>query len=152
MPDTITERTRALAAELTAGLETPYAKARALELYLRQFEYDLTVAASGPDVTDVADYFLSTCSGAIATTTPPFVVLARPAGLPTRCAGLRRRPVGRLQPRWVVTEAEAHSWPEVYFPEYGWIPSSRPRPPLNLCASACPRSPSPRRCPRPRPR
>ncbi|MEZ4611515.1 MAG: hypothetical protein R2838_14985 [Caldilineaceae bacterium] len=35
----------ALAAELTAGLETPYAKARALERYLRQFEYDLTVAA-----------------------------------------------------------------------------------------------------------
>ncbi|MEZ4582795.1 MAG: hypothetical protein R3A10_22110 [Caldilineaceae bacterium] len=31
---------------MTAGLETPYAKARALERYLRQFEYDLTVAAS----------------------------------------------------------------------------------------------------------
>ncbi|MCB0158074.1 MAG: hypothetical protein KDD83_08070, partial [Caldilineaceae bacterium] len=49
LPSTVTDRTRALAAELTADLETPYAKARALELYLRQFEYDLTVTAPGPD-------------------------------------------------------------------------------------------------------
>ncbi len=23
---------------------------------------------------------------------------------------------------WVITEEQAHSWPEVYFPDYGWIP------------------------------
>jgi hypothetical protein len=23
--------------------------------------------------------------------------------------------------QWVITEAEAHSWPEVYFPEVGWV-------------------------------
>ena len=43
LPDTITERTRQLAAQLTANAPTPYAKAQAIEQYLRQYEYDLSV-------------------------------------------------------------------------------------------------------------
>jgi hypothetical protein len=51
-----------------------------------------------------------------------FVVMARSVGLPARLA------VGYASGRevapgqWVVTEADAHSWPEVYFEEIGWIP------------------------------
>src|SRR5262249_47575975 len=34
--------------------------------------------------------------------------------------------------KFVVTEEEAHSWPEVYFPNYGWLPfePSGYRPPI----------------------
>ena len=46
LPPTITDRTRQLAEELTAGQATPYAKATAIEQYLRQFPYDLDVGAA----------------------------------------------------------------------------------------------------------
>jgi transglutaminase-like putative cysteine protease len=124
LPETITERTRQLAAQVTDGLESPYAKAHAIEAYLRTYTYDLTVADPPESVTDVADFFLfDSKRGYCDYYTTAFVVLARLAGMPARFAtGFAP---GSWDPRtstWVVTEAEAHSWPEVYFPDYGWIP------------------------------
>ncbi len=50
-------------------------------------------------------------------------MLARVAGLPTRFAtGFAPGSWNPQDGRWTITEAEAHSWPEVYFPTYGWIP------------------------------
>jgi hypothetical protein len=50
------------------------------------------------------------------------VVLARAAGMPARLvvgyAGGLPDPVNV---RYLVTEANAHAWPEIYFPGYGWI-------------------------------
>ena len=43
LPDTITQRTRDLAEQLTAGEPTMYAKATAIEEYLRQIPYDLEI-------------------------------------------------------------------------------------------------------------
>lgn len=51
-----------------------------------------------------------------------FVVLARVAGLPARFAtGFAAGSWSAPDRQWVITEAEAHSWPEVYFPEVGWV-------------------------------
>jgi transglutaminase-like putative cysteine protease len=124
LPDTVTERTRALVDEITAGLDTPYAKALALERYLRQFEYDLTVTAPPATVTDVADFFLFDLQrGYCDYYATAFVVMARLAGLPARFAtGFAMGEWDSYNRFWIVTEAEAHSWPEVYFPAYGWIP------------------------------
>ncbi len=124
LPDTITQRTRALAAELTEGVVSPYAKAQAIENYLRAYEYDLGVSEPPVDVEDVADYFLFDLQrGYCDYYATAFVALARLSGLPARFAtGFA---VGNWDPAdavWIVTEAEAHSWPEVYFPTYGWIP------------------------------
>jgi hypothetical protein len=50
------------------------------------------------------------------------VVLARAAGLPARLVtGYAAGAYDEAAERYVVTEAEAHAWPEVYFPGYGWI-------------------------------
>ncbi len=123
LPDTITERTRALAGELTADLTTPYAKATALEAYLRGYAYDLEIDTP-PDEVDVVDYFLFDLQrGYCDYYATAFVVLARLNGLPTRFA--TGYVPGGWNPEageWVITEAEAHSWPEVYFPALGWIP------------------------------
>jgi transglutaminase-like putative cysteine protease len=134
LPETVTPRTRTLAADLTAGLETPFAKAQAIERYLRTIEYDLNVPLPPDDVTDVADYFLFDLQRGYcdyyATT---FVVMARSVGLPTRFAtGFAVGQWNAQEQVYVVTEAEAHSWPEVYFPDYGWIPfePTGGRPPL----------------------
>jgi transglutaminase-like putative cysteine protease len=124
LPESITDRTRQLAAQLTAGQATPFAKASAIEAYLRQYEYDLAVSEPPADVQDVADYFLFDLrKGYCDYYATAFVVLARLAGLPTRFAtGYAAGSWDPVEGVWIITEAEAHSWPEVYFPEYGWIP------------------------------
>lgn len=124
LPDTITDRTRTLANELVADAQGPYAAAVAIENYLRTFEYDLSVTEPSEDVIDVADYFLFELQrGYCDYYATAFVVLARLAGLPARFAtGFAVGSWSGSEGVWIVTEAEAHSWPEVYFPSYGWIP------------------------------
>lgn len=124
LPDTITDRTRQLAAELTADQPTPFAKARAIELFLRQYAYDLTVPAPPSDVVDIVDYFLFDLQrGYCDYYATAFIVLARLNGLPARFAtGYAPGYWDAADQLWVVTEEQAHSWPEVYFPDYGWVP------------------------------
>ena len=124
LPDSVTERTRQLAVQLTDNQATPYAKAAAIEAYLRQYPYDLTVEAPPEEVADVADYFLFDLKrGYCDYYATAFVVLARLAGLPARfVTGFAPGSWSDRERQWVITEAEAHSWPEVYFPEVGWVP------------------------------
>jgi transglutaminase-like putative cysteine protease len=123
LPDSITARTIALSAEIVAGAETPYDQALAIESYLRQFEYDLTVPEPPSQVADVADFFLFELQrGYCDYYATAFVVLARLAGLPTRFAtGYAMGGWDPMEGVWVVTEGEAHSWPEVFFSDVGWV-------------------------------
>ncbi|MCB0125609.1 MAG: transglutaminase domain-containing protein, partial [Caldilineaceae bacterium] len=124
LPATVTARTRELAGELTAGQTTTFAKAKAIEQFLRQYEYDLEVPEPPDDVIDIADYFLFELQrGYCDYYATAFIVLARAVGIPARFA--TGYAVGYWNPNeaaFIVTESEAHSWPEVYFPDYGWIP------------------------------
>jgi hypothetical protein len=50
------------------------------------------------------------------------VVLARAAGLPARIViGYSSERYDQNSEVYIVTEAQAHSWVEIYFPEVGWI-------------------------------
>lgn len=124
LPDTITDRTRELAIELTGDQPTMFAKAKAIEQFLRQYEYDLKVPEPPTDVIDVADYFLFELQrGYCDYYATAFIALARLVGIPARFAtGYAVGSWDTSQGAFIVTESEAHSWPEVYFPEYGWIP------------------------------
>jgi hypothetical protein len=144
LPESITERTRNLTEQVTAGQETMYDKALAIEQYLRQYEYDLEVPAPPDDVDDVADYFLFDLQrGYCDYYATAFVVMARLAGLPTRFAtGFA---VGQWDPMegvWIITEAQAHSWPEVYFPQVGWIAFEPTAARSTLVRTALPQQPS----------
>ncbi len=124
LPDSVTARTRQLATELVANQPTAFAKARAIELFLRQYAYDLDVPAPPTDVVDIVDYFLFDLQrGYCDYYATAFIVLARLAGLPARFAtGYAPGYWDAIGQLWVITEEQAHSWPEVYFPDYGWIP------------------------------
>ncbi len=123
LPPTVTPRTRDLSAQLVAGAESPYAAAIAIEQYLRGYPYDLEVGAPPPDVSDVADYFLFDLRrGYCDYYATAFVVLARLAGLPARfVTGFAPGNWSSNEQQWIISEAEAHSWPEVYFPQAGWV-------------------------------
>jgi len=123
LPNSVTERTRQLAGELGAGRTSPYEIAAAIEGYLRSFPYDLDVPGP-PEGMDVADFFLFDLTrGYCDYYATAFATLARLNGLPTRFAtGYISTFWDWERQEWTITEADAHSWPEVYFPELGWIP------------------------------
>ena len=124
VPESVTERTRELAERLTEGATTDYDRGLAIEQYLRQYTYDLEVPEPPADIDDVADYFLFDLQrGYCDYYATAFVVLARLSGLPTRFAtGFAAGQWNPVDGVFIITEGDAHSWPEVYFPEAGWVP------------------------------
>jgi hypothetical protein len=110
-----------LAHEITAGAVSPYDQALAIERFLRQYPYSLLVP-SPPDGRDPVDYFLFELqTGYCDYYASSMVLLARILGIPARLA------IGFLahspdeQGVYSARHADAHSWPELYFADYGWI-------------------------------
>jgi transglutaminase-like putative cysteine protease len=122
LPDTVPDRVLALARDLTATEPTPYDRALAIERYLRQFPYTLELPAPPVD-RDLVDYFLFALRrGYCDYYASAMVVLARAAGLPARLVtGYATGTYDDAQGQVVVTQDQAHSWVDVYFPGYGWV-------------------------------
>jgi transglutaminase-like putative cysteine protease len=123
LPSGLPQQVVELAREVTAEAETLYARALALEAYLRSFPYDLEVTKP-PEGRDVADYFLFDLQrGYCDYFASAMVVMARSVGIPARLAvGYAMGHYDPQQGAYVVTEKNAHAWPELFFPGYGWIP------------------------------
>jgi transglutaminase-like putative cysteine protease len=133
LPESVPARVRTLARDLTATGATPYDRARAIESHLRTYSYTLDLPAP-PPARDVVDYFLFDLKrGYCDYFSTAMVVLARAAGLPAReVVGYASGTFDRSNSRYAVSEADGHSWPEIYFPGIGWVefePTSA-RPPL----------------------
>ena len=122
LPSSVPDRVFVLARNLTATQSTPYDRALVIERYLRAFPYTLQVVPP-PRGQDIADFFLFDLQeGYCDFYATSMVVLARASGIPARLV------VGYIAEQYdeelqahVVTEAEAHSWVELYFPGHGWI-------------------------------
>ncbi|WP_059052039.1 DUF4129 domain-containing transglutaminase family protein [Paenibacillus senegalimassiliensis] len=133
IPGSLPERVRNLAEEITAEGTTPYEKMDLLQVYLRQnFEY-----TNKPDLTrkqsdDFVDSFLFEIQqGYCDYYSTSMVMMARSLGIPARWVKgyapgsqpsdemmIRSPELGRS---YQVSNADAHSWAELYFGEYGWI-------------------------------
>ena len=123
LPDTLPDRVVQLAHQLVENQSNPYDKALAIEKYLRTYPYNLNIKVP-PAGRDVADYFLFELrQGYCDYYATAMVVLARTAGLPARLAiGYASGLYDLANQRYIVTAADAHSWVEIYFPGFGWIP------------------------------
>ena len=122
LPDTVTERTRALAQEIAAGHTNTYDVAKALETYMRtNITYNEGIDFPPADV-DVVDYVLFTSQeGYCEYYSSSFIVMARSLGIPARMSvGFFPSDEGS-DDGFVYRERNAHAWPEVYFAGYGWI-------------------------------
>ncbi len=120
IPARVREMAESIVREAQAN--TPYDKARAIENYLRGFEYDLNLAPPPMDA-DVVDYFLFTAKrGYCDYSATAMVVMLRAVGVPARYAsGYAMGTFDHNENAWLVNEDDAHAWAEVYFPGYGWI-------------------------------
>jgi transglutaminase-like putative cysteine protease len=123
LPAEVTARVKALALQLTATEPTPYDRARTIEQYLRKFPYSLEVPYP-PANQDLVDYFLFDLGkGYCDYYASAMVVLSRAAGIPARLVvGYASGTYNLNSKRFIVTQADAHSWVEVYFPSIGWVP------------------------------
>ena len=122
LPDELPERVRDLAVSLTIDQPTSYDQVMAIQNYLRQFPYSLQVPGS-PVNRDVADYFLFDLQKGycdyFATT---MAVMVRAVGIPARLVtGFSNGAYDYNTSRFVVVQANAHAWVEVYFPGIGWV-------------------------------
>lgn len=124
LPDTVTQRTRDLAHQVTAGATNPYDAAKSIESYLRNsIEYSEDVAVPPADQ-DVVDYVLfDSHKGYCEYYASAFVVMAREMGLPTRMVtGFFPADRDRDAGGFLYRERNAHAWPEIYLDGYGWVP------------------------------
>jgi transglutaminase-like putative cysteine protease len=108
-----------------AGATTPYEKAAAIEAYLRdpsKFTYSLQ--APTPRGQDPIDYFLFTSHiGYCEFFATAMGDMLRSLGIPTRLVnGFGPGTYDNGTQQYIVRGEDAHTWVEVYFPKYGWIP------------------------------
>jgi len=120
LPDGLPPRVRLLAEEITAGRDTPFDKAAAIEGYLRNIPYNQQI--DGPALgQDGVDYFLFEAKeGYCDYYASAMVTMLRAVGVPARYVrgfGLGEQDKGVFH----VLANNAHAWPEVFFPGYGWI-------------------------------
>ena len=121
LPENITQRTVALAQEITAEASGPYAQAKALERFLRQYQYDLDIEPV-PTGVEPVDYFLFDLQrGYCDLYATSMVVMARSLGLPARLGVGYQLPQPTEDGRLLVRQTDGHSWTEIYFPEVGWV-------------------------------
>lgn len=122
LPDTVTQRTRELAFKITADATNNYDKARAIEQYLRQhITYNASVEPV-PDGWDGVDYVLfERPEGYCNYYAAAMAVMARSVGIPARVASGYAVGSASDDGYYHISEANAHSWPEVYLGELGWV-------------------------------
>ena len=122
LPDSFSPRVAELAVQVMADAPTTYDKVKKLERFLRAFDYDEGIAAPAADE-DPLEYFLFDIQrGYCDYYASAMAAMLRSQGIPARAASGYAE--GTLDPEigtYRITERDAHTWVEVYFPQYGWL-------------------------------
>ena len=111
-----TDEIKDLSNEITAGCQSDYEKAKAIERYLRQYNYDLGVDLRSSD-NYVEEFLFETKRGYCVHYASAMVLLLRNAGIPARFVN------GYLYntENEAVMSSDAHAWVEAYIDGVGWM-------------------------------
>lgn len=120
LPIETPSRIFAIAGDLTADAETPFRKLLAIQEHLRQFTYDER-APAGHGIDDLLFFMEQSRRGYCEQFAGTMAVLARALGYPARVAVGFQAGDPDSAGRFRVTTGDVHAWPEVLFPEYGWM-------------------------------
>jgi hypothetical protein len=113
---------RQLSRSITEGTKTPYEKVMAIDKYLSQIPYEEEVE-SPPRGTDGVEHFLFTQkSGYCLHFASAMAVMLRSVGVPSRLVvGYLPGEPGNDVGEYILRDKHYHSWPQAYFPGYGWV-------------------------------
>lgn len=120
LPD-LDPRIAGLAARVTAGSTSVYARAHAIESYLKQ-NLGYTLELPSTEQKDPVAYFLfERRKGHCEFFASAMAIMLRTQGIPARLvSGFRGGEFNDLNGTYIIRGRDAHAWVEVYFPEYGW--------------------------------
>ncbi|WP_201782143.1 transglutaminase-like domain-containing protein, partial [Paenibacillus xylanivorans] len=125
LPTSLPGRVQALAKEIIRGSETRYDAVQAVKNYLAdhaEYTLDTRMPPRGTDFVD--DFLFVTRQGYCNHFSTAMIVLLRAEGIPARW--VKGFGPGEADPdvpgQYIVTQGDAHSWVEVYFPGAGWMP------------------------------
>jgi hypothetical protein len=119
---TLDPRVAQLARQVTASSASNYMRARDIERYL-QSNYGYTLQLAGLREPDpLASFLFERKKGHCEYFATSMTIMLRTLGIPARIVnGFRGGEYNDLTSSYIVREKDAHSWVEVYFPEYGWV-------------------------------
>lgn len=134
LPDSLPDRVGDLAEDITESFSNRYDKASAIENYFGQsgFTYQISDVPVPEGDEDYVDQFLyDTKEGYCDNYSTSMIVMLRTMDIPARWVkgftggekiDEKEGPDGEDRGVYEVTNSNAHSWVEVYFPDIGWIP------------------------------
>lgn len=130
LPKSLPDRVRKLAIKVTEDQHNRYDKAKAVEQFFNgsEFSYDSKdVGVPGKNQDYTAQFLFDTQSGYCDNFSTSMAVMLRSIGIPTRWVkgftpGDYEKTLDGGANVYQVTNANAHSWVEVYFPQAGWVP------------------------------
>ncbi len=122
LPENFSQRVAETARSVVEGRPTVYDQTRALETYLRGFTYNEQISAPPPG-RDPVEYFLYDIKeGYCDYYATAMAVMLRSLGIPARTAsGYAEGSYDPERRMFTLTERDAHTWVEVYFPALGWV-------------------------------
>ncbi|HKD13845.1 MAG TPA: transglutaminaseTgpA domain-containing protein [Candidatus Angelobacter sp.] len=121
LPPQLDDRIRSLARTITASANSNYARALAIEKYLRgNFEYTLNLPGAEDD--PLANFLFKRKKGHCEYFASSMAIMLRTLGIPARVVnGFRGGEFNEVNHTYVIRGRDAHSWVEAFFPEYGWV-------------------------------
>jgi transglutaminase-like putative cysteine protease len=122
LPTNLSSEIARLAQQITSDKVTPFDKATAITEYLRKTIKYSTTIKPGPTGTDPLVWFLfSSQTGYCNYYATAEVIMLRSVGIPARMAVGFAQGEFQSPNLYIVREKDAHAWPEVYFPDLGWV-------------------------------
>jgi protein-glutamine gamma-glutamyltransferase len=129
LPPKLDPRIKALAEKVASPAANNYDRAVQVRNFLRN-KFGYTLQEQGIDPSNpVGSFLFATRKGSCEYFASAMAVMLRTIGIPARLVnGFQTGSYNHLGKDFVVRGRDAHSWVEVYFPGYGWVPFD-PTPP-----------------------
>ncbi|MBI5565973.1 MAG: DUF4129 domain-containing protein [Chloroflexi bacterium] len=125
LPNSLPDRVRELARQIVSDAKAtnPFDAASALEFWLRtQIKYNEKILAPSPGVDAVSYVLFDVKEGYCDYYASAMAVMARSLGIPARIVtGYSQGTLDETRGVYQVFQFNAHTWAEVYFPQYGWV-------------------------------
>ena len=115
---------RQLTRQVIAGANSKFDAALDIQRFLTSAPFSYTTSPPfAPGNMDTLTFFLTTShAGFCQQYATAMAVMARLAGIPSRVAVGFTAGTRQQDGHWLVTTHDAHAWPELYFPQFGWLP------------------------------
>ena len=122
LPPDFPQPVKDLAHEIAKDHDNAYDVAVGIQNYLHTLKYDEQIAPPPPGV-DAVEWFLTTQRvGFCSYFASSMITMLRSLGIPSRLVvGFAPGEWDEARDAWIVRSRNYHAWPEVYFPQYGWV-------------------------------